>query len=61
MLQNLQEFIMDDYYFINKLFFSQSSVYNKIQRISDYTSVFSRDRIRSCNKEGNTLSDLTLV
>ena len=52
---------MDDYYVINKLFFSQSSVYNKVQRISDYTSVFFRDRIRSYNKEGNTLSDLTLV
>ena len=53
MLQNLQKFIMDDYYFINKLFFSQSSVYDKIQRITDCTSMFSRDRIRSDNKEGN--------
>lgn len=53
MLQNLQKFIMDDYYFINKLFFSQSSVNDKIQRITDCTSMFSRDRIRSDNKEGN--------
>ena len=43
------------YYFINKLFFSQSSVYDEIQRITDYTSMFSRDRIRSYTKEGNTL------
>lgn len=55
MLQNLQKFIMYDYYFINKLFFSQSSVYDEIQRITDYASMFSRDRIRSYTKEGNTL------
>ena len=34
-------------------FFSQSSVYDKIQRITDCTLMFSRDRIRSDNKEGN--------
>ena len=55
-LQNLQfKFIMYDYYFINKLFFSQSSVYDEIQRITDYASTFPRDRIRSYTKEGNTL------